>query len=89
MTVAAAHIGADAAVANAMQVASTAIKRGLGERGFFDVQTEEVHVLVVLLLARVGELDEDMSRGTPRVPLGPGARVTRGRESGPAGASCP
>jgi hypothetical protein len=61
MTVAAAAIGADAAVANAMQVASTAIKRGLGERGFFDVQTEEVHVLVVLLLARVGELDEDMS----------------------------
>ena len=51
---------ADAAVANAAQVACSAIKRGLGERGILDVKSEEIHMLVVLLLARVGDLDEEM-----------------------------
>ena len=41
---------ADAVVSNAAQVAASAIKRALGERGVLDVKTEEIHVLVVLLL---------------------------------------
>lgn len=54
-------VTADAAVANAVQVAASAVKRGLGERGILDVKTEEIHILIVLLLAKVGELDEELS----------------------------
>ena len=49
------------AIANAAHVAASAIKRGLGERGILDIQAKEVHLLMVLLLARVGDLDEDLN----------------------------
>ena len=49
------------AIHAAASAASAAVKRGLGERGSLDVLTEEVHLLMVLQLARSSEIDEGLT----------------------------
>ena len=48
------------AISAAAAAATAAVKRGLGEKGLLDVKLEEVHLLVVLQLARSSEVDEGL-----------------------------
>ena len=50
------------AVVEAAAAASAAVKRGLSERRIFEVKHEEINILVLLLLSKCGELDEDLSQ---------------------------
>ena len=48
------------AISAAASAALATVKRGLGERGSLDVKTEEVHLLMVLQLARSSDIDEGL-----------------------------
>ena len=49
------------AISAAASAATAAVKRGLGEKGTLDVKTEEIHLLVVLQLARSSDIDEGLT----------------------------